>query len=201
MAKMDPLPNVTLFTDLGSTVRRYSIRSLNFNHQHQLFRRRRNAPTSPAKTMVTWGPSTTTTFGTSTPASSTPAAAPSAFSFGGAAPSTPPLTPQTPAANPPPLTTGFSFGGAAPAPSAGLFGGEWYPSSVGVLWCIRGYTPLTHAFDCNLTNFYLQHRHQLHQEVSLDPHQLHLPHQGVCLVPIQVCSMVVLILLEVRLVA
>jgi hypothetical protein len=35
------------------------------------------------------------------------------------------LTPQTPAANPPPLNTGFSFGGAsAPAPAGGLFGGE-----------------------------------------------------------------------------
>ena len=82
--------------------------------------------------MVTWGQNQTTTFGTSTPASSTGAAstpAPSAFSFGGtAAPSTPPLTPQTPAGNPPPLNTGFSFGGtpaaaAAPASSGGLFGG------------------------------------------------------------------------------
>ncbi|KAL7478711.1 hypothetical protein ACHAW6_004464 [Cyclotella cf. meneghiniana] len=75
--------------------------------------------------MVTWGPSTTNIFGTSTPASSTTVGGTTTTAiFGGtpaagAAPSTPPLTPQAPAGNPPPLSTGFSFGGGAAAPSGG----------------------------------------------------------------------------------
>ena len=152
--------------------------------------------------MVTWGPSTTTTFGTSTPASTTAggtsAAAPSAFNFGGGAPSTPPLTPQTPAGNPPPLNTGFSFGGAAaPAPSGGLFGGE-FPFFVVlfivfylviVFWALRyPKYQVTDVISINiLTNydFVRQQLRQLHQEVYLDQH-LHLLHLEACLALIQV---------------
>lgn len=157
--------------------------------------------------MVTWGPSTTTTFGTSTPASTTgggtSAAAPSAFNFGGGAPSTPPLTPQTPAGNPPPLSTGFSFGGgaAAPAPSGGLFGCEFFLSFVVlsvcrfepviVIWALqyRKYYKLkVKVTDVFSTHIHInvhaniqpapvqQQLRQLHQEVYLDQqlHQLHL---------------------------
>mmetsp|Transcript_11781 Transcript_11781/g.18077 ORF Transcript_11781/g.18077 Transcript_11781/m.18077 type:complete len:487 (-) Transcript_11781:39-1499(-) len=95
--------------------------------------------------MVTWGNNTTAVYGTTTPANApttpAPAAAASGFSFGGAAPSTPPSASQKPAVNPPPLAGGVGFGGApagggfsfggggaAPAPAGGLFGSTSAPS-------------------------------------------------------------------------